>query len=160
MNQASQATANAICLEVKKDGLQQRQSGDWSLRFTVAGVEIDHRLVRAAMGARYQCVLVEVNDDEEPVDHQAIDRDKWRDLGPVKQAGIRCKDPVFFAYLTEEHTTRMDPITNEHEAAVFIRGVCGVASRKDFALPGNHRARTLWHQIDNAFQAWRAKENA
>src|SRR5215467_10256322 len=71
---AQAATENAISLEVKKDGLSQRQSGDWSLRFTVASADMDRRLTEAQMGARFACVLVELNDDETPVDHKAEER--------------------------------------------------------------------------------------
>ena len=44
MREAQAARRNAISLEVKKDGLQQRQSGDWMLRFTVAAVDMDRRI--------------------------------------------------------------------------------------------------------------------
>jgi hypothetical protein len=136
--------------------LQQRQSGDWSLRFTVA--DIDQRLVGAAMGTRYQCVLVEVNDDETPVNHTAIERDKWRDLGPAKQAGIRCKEPIFWAYLSEEQGGPQ--VTNEEAAAILVRDICGVASRADLGKPGHHASRTLWYNLDTSYQAWKARENA
>ena len=98
MNEAQTAVNNAISFEVKKDGLQQRQSGDWKLGFTVASVDMDQRLSAAPMGTRYACVLVEVNDDETPTDHKAQDRDKWRALGPMRQAGIRCKEVLFWTF--------------------------------------------------------------
>src|SRR5215475_2539197 len=101
MHEAARARANAISFEAKKDGLSQRQSGDWQLRLTVAALDMDQRITSAPMGTRFQCVLVEINDDETPVDHAAQDRDKWRALGPTKQAGIRCNDPVFWAFLRE-----------------------------------------------------------
>jgi hypothetical protein len=77
---ARQARENAISFEVKKDGLQQRQSGDWVLRLTVQAVDMDQRITTAPMGTRFVCALVEVGDDEMPVDHKAMDRDKWRAL--------------------------------------------------------------------------------
>lgn len=154
-DQASQARENAIVLECKKDGLQQRQSGDWSLRFTVA--DIDQRLVGAAMGTRYQCVLVEVNDDETPTNHVVRERDKWRDLGPAKQAGIRCKEPTFWAFLTEE--LHLPEIHSEEHAASAVREICHVASRADFEKPGQHEARITWHRLEEAYQGWRAREN-
>src|SRR5260370_30813094 len=98
---ARQANENSISLEVKKDGLQQRQSGDWMLRVVFSATDYSEVLGRAPMGTRFACVLVEINDDETPVEHKAQDRDKWRDLGPAKQAGIRCKEPTFWAFLTE-----------------------------------------------------------
>jgi hypothetical protein len=155
---AEAASANAISLELKKDGLQQRQNGDWMLRFTVAGTDMHQRLATAAMGTRYQCVLVEVGDDEEPIDHNAMERDKWRAAGPVKQAGIRCTDPVFWAYLSEEH--EHGDVNNGPDAAQVVRTICDVASRADLDKPGFSRNRIKWYDLDNAFQAWRRKENA
>jgi len=151
------AAANAIQLEVKKDGLTQRQSGDWQLRFTVAHTDMDNRLAQAAMGTRFACVLVEINDVEEPVDHRAKDRDAWRDLGPIKQAGIRCTEPMFWAFLREEYAP---DIYSEATAAQFVRDFCHVESRTDLNKPGNSEARTLWHTLDFGYQAWRVKEHA
>lgn len=153
--EAETARANAISFEVKKDGLAQRQSGDWQLRFTVSAIDMDQRLASAPMGARFACVLVEVNDDETPVDHQAQDRDKWRELGPARQAGIRCKDPVFWAYLTEELHY---PTRSEQVAAAVVRDILCVESRSDLGKPGFTDARVRWHELDNAFQAWRLKD--
>lgn len=158
MNEAETATANAISFEVKKDGLQQRQSGDWQLRFTVSAIDMDQRLAACPMGTRFACVLVEVNDDETPVDHKAMERDKWRDLGAAKQAGIRCKDPMFWAFLAEE--LHFGNVANEQRAAEAVRSQCGVASRSELSQPGNSHARTIWHEIDWRFQAWKVAEHA
>jgi hypothetical protein len=155
--QATKATENAISFEGKKDGLAQRQGGDWMLRLTVSGEDMDERITHAAMGTRYQVVMVEVDDNEEPVDHTAVERDKWRALGAARQAGIRCKDAVFRAWLMEEkHCFAGD----EDEAAQTIRDLCGVESRADLERPGAGRQRAVWHQLDNEFQAWKAAENA
>ena len=51
MNEAERARENAISFEVKKDGLQQRQSGDWVLRVTVAAIDMHQVIVNAPMGA-------------------------------------------------------------------------------------------------------------
>jgi hypothetical protein len=157
MAEAETARANAISFEVKKDGLAQRQSGDWQLRFTVSSVDMDQRLATAPMGARFACCLVEIGDDETPVDHVAEDRDKWRELGATKQAGIRCNDPVFWAYLAEE--LHFPPIADADMAAACVREHCRIESRSDFSKPGFHEQRERWHRLDYAFQAWRTKEN-
>lgn len=154
--EADRAIANSISLEVKKDGLSQKQSGDWSLRFTVSAADMDQRLTGAAMGARYQCVLVEVNDDETPVDHKVMERDKWRALGAAKQAGIRCKDAVFRAFLNEHNHHNHD----EESAAEAVREICGVISRSELNKPGKNRERERWHVLDNQFQAWKVAEHA
>ena len=154
------ANENAISLEVKKDGLTQRQSGDWMLRFTVQAIEMDRRITNAPMGTRFACVLVEINDDETPVNHKAQDRDKWRDLGPAKQAGIRCKEPSFWAFLREEYTYAYPSVDDEGGATIAVRDLCGVTSRSDLGKPGNQAQRILWHQLDNSYQAWKVREHA
>jgi hypothetical protein len=150
--EADQARANAIALEVKKDGLRQRQSGDWVLSLVIAAVHMDARITGAAMGTRYQCALVEVDDDESPVDDP--EKQKWRDLGPVKQAALRCRDPVFWAFLKEE---KKRPVHSQEEAADIVRQLCDVPSRADLAI--NTSARMEWFGIDHHFQAWKAAQN-
>jgi hypothetical protein len=158
MNEAERATANAISFEAKKDGLVQRNSGDWRVSFTVQGIDMNPILTAAPMGTRFACVLVEINDDETPVDHRVEDRDKWRDLGPTRQAGIRCKEPMFWSFLREE--LHFDRVMNEGAAAVAVRHHCGVESRRDLEKVGNSEARLKWYGLDNGFQAWKVRENA
>ncbi|UGX98754.1 hypothetical protein G6321_00028020 [Bradyrhizobium barranii subsp. barranii] len=74
MDLSDLARRNTISLEVKKDGLTQRQSGDWQLRLTIAAIDMDSRITQAPMGTRFACVLVEVNDDETPVDHASMEQ--------------------------------------------------------------------------------------
>jgi hypothetical protein len=153
--EAATARANAISFEAKKDGLQQRQSGDWQLRVTVSALDMDQRLATAPMGTRFACVLVQIDDDESPVDHKARDRGAWRELGPTKQAGIRCKEPLFWAYLNEElHFS----VSSEQMAAEAVRAHCGIGSRRELA--SDQEAARLWYSLDFAFQAWRVRENA
>jgi hypothetical protein len=156
---ASRARENAISFEVKKDGLQQRQSGDWVLRLTVQAIDMHQRIVNAAMGQRFACVLVEINDNEEPVDRKAEDRDKWRALGPAKQAGIRCKDPIFWAFLRESINHYPD-VRDEEAAACAVREICGVLTRSDLGKPGFADQRIVWFDLDTKFQAWKAREYA
>ena len=156
---ASLASANAISLEVKKYGLQQRQSGDWMLRLVFSANDYSDALGRAAMGARFACVMVEISDDETPVRHDAEDRDKWRSLGPAKQAGIRCKDPVFWAFLRESAYHYSD-VRSEESAARAVREICMVLTRSDLGKAGFSDQRILWFDLDQKFLAWKARENA
>lgn len=159
MTLADIATANAISFEAKKDGLTQRQSGDWQLRLTVAGIDMNERVTQAPMGTRFACVLVEITDDETPVDHKTQERDKWRALGATKQAGIRCNDPVFWAFLSEVMFKNAVKIATENMAAICVREHCGVSSRSEFDKPGQSEARLRWYELDDRYQAWKAKEN-
>jgi hypothetical protein len=145
MTVADEARQNAIPLEVKKDGLQQRQNGDWVLRLVVQAADMDPRLTNAAMGTRFMAALVEVGDDEQP----KTTKKDWREMTPASQAAIRCGDKNFRDFLRSEHGLNTK---DKDEAAEAIRGMCGVKSRMDLAT--NHKARTLWHQIDTQYREW------
>jgi hypothetical protein len=172
MTIADNARNQAISLEAKKDALTQRQSGDWKISFTVQGIDMDPRLTQAAMGTRFAMVLVEIGDDELPVQKEAraeprqarqpqpdgVKRMDWREVQPAAQAGIRCADPTFRAFLMEECEYRPRDQNDAEEAAVFIRDYFGVKSRSEFGT--DHRKRVLWKQFDDQFQAWKAVEHA
>lgn len=79
----------------------------------------------------------------------------WRDLGPAQQAGIRCDEPTFAAFLKEQ---RQDDWIEAPNAAECVRLICGVSSRSELAT--NQKARVIWHQLDEQFAAWKALEHA
>jgi len=171
MTPADLARKNSISLEAKKDALAQRQNGDWKVSFTVQGIDMDPRLTQAPMGTRYAVVLVEIGDDELPAQKEAAAKPRqespprsrpdgakrmdWRDMQPAAQAGIRCEDPVFKAFMDEVHNLAE---WNGFTTAEAVRAFCGVKSRSE--LSTNHKARVLWHQLDSEFAAWKALEHA
>lgn len=94
--------------------------------------------------------------DGEPqlVERTPVKRD-WRDLRPPQQAGIRCADPTFVAFLKEQ---RPDDWHEAQDAAECVRLICVVTSRSQ--LETNQRARVIWKQLDDQYQAWKAMEHA
>ena len=146
MSVAERAVANAIPIEVKKDGLQQRQNGDWVLRLVVQAADMDPRITNAAMGTRFQAALVEIGDDELPKEKKPMD---WREVQPAAQAGIRCAESRFHDFLAVEYG--FDGKTAE-QAAAAVRNICGVKSRTEFST--DHRARVLWNQLDSQYRMW------
>jgi hypothetical protein len=82
-------------------------------------------------------------------------RMEWRDVQPAAQAGIRCADPVFRLFLDEMHSCQA---ATPEEAATAVRMICNVESRAE--LGTNHKARVIWKQLDDEFQAWKALEHA
>lgn len=172
MTPADLARKNSISLEAKKDALAQRQNGDWKVSFTVQGADMDPRLTQAPMGTRYAVVLVEIGDDELPVQQKesrakprqeapqdsrpdGAKRMDWREVQPAAQAGIRCSDPVFRAFLDEMHSCQA---ATAEEAATAVRMICCIESRSE--LSTNHKARVIWKLLDDEFSAWKALEHA
>lgn len=79
----------------------------------------------------------------------------WRDIAPSQQAGIRCDDAVFVAFLKEKYPDEWHESVGD--SAECVRLICGVESRTKLN-DGAHRV--LWHQLDTQFSAWKALENA
>lgn len=148
------ARANAIQLECTKVGAIQRKNGDWQLRINIAQEDMDQRLIAASIGTRFACLLIQVIEEPAPVKTG----NKWADLGPARQAGMLCKEPVFWAFLREE--CGGINIHDEEAAAAMVRDICCVASRSELGHPGKQRERVLWHQLDEKFQGWKAAEHA
>lgn len=171
MTPADLARKHSISLEAKKDALSQRQSGDWRVSFTVQGTDMDARLTQAPMGTRFAMVLVEIGDDELPAQKEApakprqespprsrpdgAKRMDWREMQPAAQAGIRCEDPVFRKFVNEKYNFSS---MGAEQTAAAVRTLCCVTSRAE--LGTNHKARVLWKQLDDQFQAWKALEHA
>lgn len=172
MTPAEHARNSALSFECKKDALQQRQSGDWKVSFTVQGIDMDERLTKAPMGTRFVAVLVEIGDDEQPVSPAEKesapakpgqvapkpDRVKpakhWRDIPPSQQAGIRCEEPMFAAFLRENYSDEWHEAPN---AADCVRLICAVDSRSKL---NDGPSRVNWKQLDDQFVGWKALENA
>ncbi len=64
----------------------------------------------------------------------------WTELSYAAQAGIRCNDPKFQAWLNEPDADR---------AAAAVRRICGVISRTEFDK--DIEAGKHWHDLDDAF---------
>lgn len=86
------------------------------------------------------------------------DREKmdWRDMQPAAQAGIRCDDAVFKAFLCEQYGNEWKMAGGLSDQCVRL--ICGVDSRSE--LGTKQAARVLWHQLDRQFQAWKVAEHA
>jgi hypothetical protein len=87
----------------------------------------------------------------DPVEQPQPDRAKrdWRDMQPSQQAALRCNDPTFRAFMKEKHG--LVSISGAG-AAEAIRLFCEVPSRS--VLDTDQRARVIWKQLDDQFQAW------
>ena len=188
MTIADHARNQAISLEAKKDALAQRQNGDWKVSFTVQGIDMDTRLTQAPMGTRYAVVLVEIGDDENPVNRkEAMQADaKHSDAGamatsvdarpqPIQpQAGAKREkmdwrevQPAAQAALRCDQPAFQAFLREEQgyinvidkdSAADALRHLCLVKSRSEFST--DHRKRVLWKQLDDQFSAWKALEHA
>ena len=175
MTIADKARDAAIHCEMKKVAYRQTKDGI-VVSFVLHPHEVPAALSTSHIGARYIAALVEIGDDEQPITpaeketkqtsssfpatpslaepSEKAKRD-WRDLQPQQQAGIRCGEPVFIAFLKEMHPKAWREF---EDAAAVVRWICGVHSRVE--LGTDQKARVIWHQLDEQYGAWKALEHA
>lgn len=174
---ATKAREIAQHCEAKKHALRQTQDGI-VVAFVLHPSDVPAALQLAPLGTRYMLALVEIGDDEAPINrkdgeansseqHQPVPgRDKTppalvadtpvRARKPVAsekrlamQAGRAASDPVFQTFLFESgQITAKD----EDTAAMAIRGICEVASRAEI-VPGSPAA-IRWERLHGQFLAW------
>jgi hypothetical protein len=170
MTIADEALDNALPCELVKYALRQSKDGI-VISFVVHPSDIPAALQTSSIGSRWMAALVQIGDDERPIpqaakepqtksaatprrlDKPAGAKRAWEELQPAQQAGIRCGEPTFRAFLTEEYTYA--PSTTE-EAAEAVRDLCCVNSRAQ--LNTIHSSRVIWFGLDKKYQAWLAKE--
>ena len=125
----------ALSFEAVKIALRQDKSG-WALLLSIHPDEVPEELFRSWTGARYQVVLVELADNNQPISRspqKVIDSPAPKPHDPsVSLAGALCREVAFqiWAGGSDESTT-----------ADILRGWLGIQSRKELATNGSARER-------------------
>ena len=144
---AARARTAAMQMEIKKDGLAQRQDGRWKLKVIIHPNDMPAALSLAAMGTRYMCAMVELDDDEQPIERPTPEKPH----SLAQRAGILCNEPAFWRFLNESHED--DRVKDNESAATCLRNICLVDSRKNLIedTPAGDKFRDLAAEFD----AWK-----
>jgi hypothetical protein len=146
MSIADEARDSALHFEAVKYAYRQNREGI-VVSFVVHPNDIPAELSSSHIGSRYMIALVELGDDEKPKPKK--EKMDWRGMTPASQAAIRCADTQFRSFLRSKHGL---DAKDKDEAAIAVRKMCGVTSRMELAT--NHKARTLWFNIDSQYREW------
>lgn len=103
---------------------------------------------RSAVGRVIQPTVAEVEGSKPP--GEAKSKRHWSTLSFAEQSGIRCAEPAFWRYLSE--VLSKHSISNDIEAARFVRHWCGVESRSE--LKPLTPAGKAWTDLDRQFDLW------
>ena len=133
--------------EAVKVALKQDRTG-YILTLNIHPEDLDERILRDFVGARYQVVMVRLNGDERPMNREA-------ELGidPVKLAGILCKDKDFHTYLMDTGNI-FDP--TEKDATEWLREFLGVKSRTELREKPASTQRLI--QLNEEFKQWKRND--
>lgn len=84
----------------------------------------------------------------------SIVRKRWHELSRAQQAGIRCSEERFRAFLMDQHPNCGDG--SEEWAARLVRSVCSVDTRT--RLDVEEGAGSCWDRLDAEFRQWAGLE--
>lgn len=133
--------------EAVKVALKQDKTG-YVLTLSLHPDEIPEDLLRDFVGARYQVVMVRLNEHESPMDKEA----EFAGDRAIRIAGLLSRDPKFWKFLYEDSNIIDE---NEKEATEFLRSYLNVQSRSE--LKTNPQARGLLDKIHREYNAWTQK---
>jgi len=130
--------------EAVKVALKQDRTG-YILTLNVHPDDLDERILRDFVGARYQVVMVRLNGEERPMNRDT-------DNGPdaVKLAAILCKDKDFHTYLTQIGEAME---ASESAAIGWLRATLNVESRTELRNDPV-KAQKLF-KINEGFKSWK-----
>lgn len=135
--------ANHPHFEAVKVALKQDKTG-FVLTLCIHPDELDDRILRDFVGARYQVVMVRLNGEDKP-----MNKDVEYQRDPVRTAGILCRSKPFAEYLMARGEILDD---DETEVISWLRRALGISSRAE--LKSNEKAAEKLWQLNKDFQLW------
>lgn len=136
-------------IEARKIGYRQSAKDGMILSLAIHPDDMSPQLAAAPLGTRYAVALVEIGDDERPVEKQnAI----------VQRAGIICNDESFQRFLSDEFPLEwMRTVGDDAEkSATILREGCGVKSRRELAA--SEEAARKFDALLARFEMWKRGE--
>jgi len=134
--------------EAVKMAIRQDRSG-YVLTLSVHPDEVPVEMMRDWIGARYQVVMVRLNDID-----QAMNRSQDLPQNLARQAGILCKDQIFQKFLLEGGEI-FD--MNEDDATDWLRDAVSIKSRAE--LQTNQQAARQFLLINQEFLTWKHQQS-
>lgn len=134
--------------EAVKVGIKQDNSG-YILTLRIHPDDLDERIMRDFVGARYMTVMVRLNEEERPMNRE---QELAKDM--VRVSGMLCRDPQFWQFLQESNQ-----ITDktEKEASTWLKNYLNVASRADISKSQQAIEKMLG--IKQEFASWKSRSD-
>lgn len=135
---------DTIQFEAVKVAIKQDKTG-YVLTLCIHPDEIPEALLRDYVGARYQTVMVRIDEFEQPY------KRPQREHTLSNKAAILCKDSDFQKFLVE---SGLAWDASEKAAESFVKETCCITSRAE--LDSNNEAADTFKQIAKEFDEWKS----
>jgi hypothetical protein len=130
--------------EAVKVGIKQDNSG-YILTLRIHPDDLDERIMRDFVGARYMTVMVRLNEEDRPMNRE---QELARDM--VRISGMLCRDPAFWQFLQESNQIIE---RSEKEATTWLKTYLKVESRADISKSQQAVEKMLG--IKQEFASWK-----
>jgi len=140
--------SNHPSFEAVKVGIKQDNSG-YILTLRIHPDDLDERIMRDFVGARYMTVMVRINEEEKPMNRE---QELAKDM--VRISGILCRDPKFWEFLSESGQVIEK---TEKEATTWLKTYLKVESRADIGKSQQATERMLG--LKQEFASWKARSD-
>ena len=130
--------------EAVKVGIKQDNSG-YILTLRIHPEDLDERIMRDFVGARYMTVMVRLNEDEKPMNRE---QELAKDM--VRVSGMLCRDAKFWDFLHESNEIIE---RSEKEATTWLKGYLHVESRAEIAK--SQKAVEKMLALKQEFASWK-----
>lgn len=136
--------------EAVKTSFRQTKDG-YHLTLVLHPSDVPQELFASWVGTRYQCSIVELSDENEPVM-----REEAKEVDALtQQAGMLCRSARFQTWILdrfeEENLSLNDCSDDEEAAARLLCHLCGISSRSE--LRKNSSARAHFSNIYDTFSS-------
>lgn len=135
---------DTIQFEAVKVAIKQDRTG-YVLTLCIHPDEIPEALLRDFVGARYQTVMVRIDQNEQPY------KRPQREHTVSNRAAILCKDPLFQKFLVE---SGLAWDMSEKAAEAFVKQTCAIDSRSE--LDSDTEAKTTFEEIVKEYEEWKS----
>lgn len=142
---------DALPIEVRKIAYRQSAKDGLVITFSVHPNDMPAALAAAPIGARFMAALVEIGDDEKPVEQATPAKRKEYSL--PQRVAMTCNEPGFVVFVRDGLGVRGLRPVDADMAAQFVRSHCNVASRSEI-LPGTEAARK-WDELSGRYEGWK-----
>lgn len=160
-----------IQVEAKLTRHSKRADGGINIGLAIHPHGIPSQLRNAELGDRYLIVLVQLDENEQPVEakeepaHESprLSPNDARVASPVdsdkrlaQRAGILCNDPRFHRFLEKTYSQYLPngcSVKDTEDAATLVRFLCQVDSRSDIK-PGTKAGDLFERLILNPYAGW------
>jgi hypothetical protein len=132
--------------ESVKVALKQDKTG-FVLTLSIHPDELPEEILRDFVGARYQVVMVRLNNEERPMNRE---QELAKDM--VRISGMLCRDPQFWEFLSEAGGVIEK---SEKEATEWLKDYLKVESRSEIAKSPQATEKMLG--VKQEFTAWKQR---